>query len=189
MFFVVKSKRGMMLGALVRGIGFRFGTIGRAAFFDLSGFVVGKLGNFGGMRLFRFGFLLYLINFFLNFFLFFKNRTTGKSVHLRDVLDYFLLLGFNQTGRQRGDLIVVQIGAAGGRQFQGRRLVARRIIPVRGKRAVIGDTNVFIRGYRGGFGLSAGIGEQPTRKSSGEAARHNARASGLRWRRGSSGGP
>ena len=49
MFFVVQSKCGMMLCALVRGIGFRFGTIGRATFFDLGGFVVGKLGNFGGM--------------------------------------------------------------------------------------------------------------------------------------------
>jgi len=47
MFFVVKSKRGMMLGTLVRGIGFRFGTIRGAAFFDLGGFVVGELGNFG----------------------------------------------------------------------------------------------------------------------------------------------
>jgi hypothetical protein len=46
-FFFVKSKCGMVLGALVRGISFRFGTIGRAAFFDLGGFVVGKLGNFG----------------------------------------------------------------------------------------------------------------------------------------------
>ena len=47
MLFVVKFKCGMVLGTLVRGIGFRFGTIGRAAFFDLGGFVVGKLGNFG----------------------------------------------------------------------------------------------------------------------------------------------
>ena len=46
-FFFVKFKCGMVLGALVRGVGFRFGTIGRAAFFDLGGFVVGKLGNFG----------------------------------------------------------------------------------------------------------------------------------------------
>ena len=41
MFFFVKSKRGMMLGTLVRGVSFGFGTIGRAAFFDLGGFVVG----------------------------------------------------------------------------------------------------------------------------------------------------
>ena len=47
MFFVVKPKRGMMLGTLVRGISFGFSTIGRAAFFDLGGFVVGKLRNFG----------------------------------------------------------------------------------------------------------------------------------------------
>ena len=46
MFFVMESERGMMLSTLVRGIGFRIGTIRRAAFFDLGGFVVGKLGNF-----------------------------------------------------------------------------------------------------------------------------------------------
>jgi hypothetical protein len=46
-FFVVKSKRCVMLGTFVRGIGFRVGTIGGAAFFDLGGFVVGELGNFG----------------------------------------------------------------------------------------------------------------------------------------------
>lgn len=49
MFFFVKSKSGMMLGTLVSGVSFGFGAIGRAAFFDLGGFVVGKLGNFGGM--------------------------------------------------------------------------------------------------------------------------------------------
>ena len=47
MYFVMKSKRCMMLGAFVRGIGFRFGAIRCAAFFDLGGFVVGKLRNFG----------------------------------------------------------------------------------------------------------------------------------------------
>jgi hypothetical protein len=47
MFFVVKFKRGVVLGAFVRGIGFRFGAVCGAAFFDLGGFVVGKLGNFG----------------------------------------------------------------------------------------------------------------------------------------------
>ena len=41
MFFAVKFKCGVVLGNFVRGIGFRFGTIGRAAFFDLGGFVVG----------------------------------------------------------------------------------------------------------------------------------------------------
>src|SRR6202035_3204215 len=41
MFFVMESERGMMLSTLVRGIGFRIGTIRRAAFFDLGGFVVG----------------------------------------------------------------------------------------------------------------------------------------------------
>jgi hypothetical protein len=46
MFFVVKFKRGVMLGTFVRGISFRFGTICRAAFFDLGGFIVGELGNF-----------------------------------------------------------------------------------------------------------------------------------------------
>jgi len=46
MLFFVKSKRGMMLGALVRGISFRFGAIGGAALFDLGGFVVGEFRNF-----------------------------------------------------------------------------------------------------------------------------------------------
>jgi len=49
MFFFVKSKSGMMLGTLVSGVSFGFGAIGCAAFFDLGSFVVGKLGNFGGM--------------------------------------------------------------------------------------------------------------------------------------------
>src|ERR1700688_1214192 len=63
-FFFEKSKCGMVLGALVRGISFRFGTIGRAAFFDLGGFVVGKLGNFGGARFFGFAFGLVFLYFF-----------------------------------------------------------------------------------------------------------------------------
>lgn len=41
MFFFVKSKSGMMLGTLVSGVSFGFGAIGRAAFFDFGGFVVG----------------------------------------------------------------------------------------------------------------------------------------------------
>jgi hypothetical protein len=49
MFIVVKSKCGVMLRTLVRGIGFCFGTIGGAAFFHLRGFIVGELRNFGGM--------------------------------------------------------------------------------------------------------------------------------------------
>src|ERR1700719_90976 len=48
MCFAVKFKCGVVFGNFVRGIGFRVGTIGRAAFFDLRGFVVGKLGHFGG---------------------------------------------------------------------------------------------------------------------------------------------
>jgi len=61
--------------------------------------------------------------------------------------------------------------------------VARRIISVRGQRAVVSDANVFVRGYRGGFGFGARISEQPTGKSSGEAARHHAANGGrLRWR-------
>ena len=115
------------------------------------------------MGLFRFGFRLVFLSFFdLLFFLFFKNCITGESGDLRNFL-HFLLLGFDKPGAERRDLIVVQIGAAGGGQFQGRRFVARRIISVRGKRAVVGHANVFVGGYRGGFGFSASIGEQPTR--------------------------
>ena len=54
MLFFVKSKCGVVLGALVRGIRFGFGTIGRATFFNLGSFIVGKLRNFGGMGLFGF---------------------------------------------------------------------------------------------------------------------------------------
>lgn len=68
--------------------------------------------------------------------------------------------------------------------------MARRIISVRGKHAVVSHANVFVGGYRGGFGFSAGIGEQPTGKSSGEAARyHTANGGRLRWRRRSGGRP
>ena len=142
------------------------------------------------MGLFRFGFRLVFLYFFdFLFFLFFKNRITSESGDLRNFL-HFLLLGFDKPGPECGDLIVVQIGAPGGGQFQGRRFVARRIISVRGKRAVISHAYVFVGGYRGGFGFSAGIGEKPTRKSSSEAARHDsASGSRLRWRRGSRGRP
>ena len=87
-FFFVKSKRGMMLGAFVSGVGFRFGAIGGAAFFDLGGLVVGKLGNFGecdsSASSFPF-FCVFFLDFFdfLDFFLFFKNRTAGESGNLR----------------------------------------------------------------------------------------------------------
>src|SRR6202011_4475754 len=104
MLFVVKFKCCMMLGTFVRGIGFRFGTIGRASFFDLRRFVVGKLRNFG-VGLFGFGFFLYFIDF-LFFFLFFKNRVTGESGNLRNFL-HFLLLGFDEAGPECRDLILV----------------------------------------------------------------------------------
>ena len=128
--------------------------------------------------------------YFLDFFLLFKNRITGESRDLRDFL-YFLLLGLNEPGPECRDLIFVQIGASRGRQFQRRRFVARRIISVRGKRAVVRHTNIFVGGYWGGFGFSARIGEEPARESSGEAPWNDAPgcASGLRWRSGSSGGP
>ena len=108
MFFFVKSKRRMVLGAFVRGISFRFGAIGGATFFDLKGFVVGKLGNFDGMRLFGFVFHLVFFNFFdfLDFFLFFKNCVTSDSGDLRDLADV-LLLGFDKAGRECGDLVFV----------------------------------------------------------------------------------
>jgi hypothetical protein len=116
MFLFVKSKRGMMFGALVSGISFGFRTIGRAAFFDLGGFVVGELRNFGGTRFFcfvfriTFGFafrlvFLYFLDF-LNFFLFFKNRPAGDSVSLHD-FSHFFLLGFHEAGRERRDLIFI----------------------------------------------------------------------------------
>ena len=103
MFFFVKSKRGMMLGTLVRGIGFRFGTTCRATLFDLGGFIIGQLGNLGVCFL---RFVFRLVFLFLDFFLFFKNRITGESGNLRNFL-YFLLLGFDKPGPQCRDLIVV----------------------------------------------------------------------------------
>lgn len=116
MFFFVKSKSGMMLGTLVSGVSFGFSAIGRAAFFDLGGFVVGKLGNFRGMCFFslvfrisfRFVFRLVFLYFFdfLFFFLIFKNRTAGERINLRDFL-HFLLLGFNKAGSEGRDLIFI----------------------------------------------------------------------------------
>ena len=134
---------------------------------------------------------LYFIHFFdfLDFFLFFKNRITGESGDLRDFL-YFLLLGFDEPAPECRDLIVVKIGTSRARQFQGRRFVARRVISVRGKRAVVSHTNVFVRGYRGSFGLSTRVGEQPTWEPSREAPWNDAgNASRLRWRGGPGSGP
>ena len=53
-----------------------------------------------------FRFFLYFIHFFFNFFLVFKNRVIGDSRDLRDFL-HFLLLGFDEPGRQCRDLIVI----------------------------------------------------------------------------------
>jgi hypothetical protein len=39
--------------------------------------------------------------------------------------------------------------------------MARRIISVSGKSAVVGYANIFIGGYRSGFGFRASIGEEP----------------------------
>lgn len=52
---------------------------------------------------------------------------------------------------------------------------------MRGKRSVIGHTDIFFRGYGSGFGLCTGIGQQPARQATGEAAgNYSPRGSGLR---------
>ena len=118
-FVIVKSKSGMMFGALVSGVSFGLRPICGTAFFDFRGFVLGKLGDFGGVGLFyfalRFGislvfFFLYAgLNFFpfLDFFIF-KDGTAGQSVDLRHFLHFFLL-GFDDAGSQSSDLVFVQL--------------------------------------------------------------------------------
>ena len=46
MFFVVKTERGMVLGAFVSRVGFGLGAIGGTAFFDFGVFFVGELRDF-----------------------------------------------------------------------------------------------------------------------------------------------
>lgn len=111
----LEAKSGMVLGAFMSCIGFGFGAIRGAAFFDLRGFVLRKLRDFGGMRFFRitlgfaigFVFLFLYFNFFhfLNFFLF-EDRAACVSVGVRNFL-HFILLGLHDAGCQGSDLIFI----------------------------------------------------------------------------------
>jgi hypothetical protein len=117
--FVFAERRGM-LGTLVRGIRGELRAASGTAGFDFLGFFFGEARNFHGWNSFR------MSGFFLCFFfavLFLKFGTTDNSISFGFGLR-FLVLGFDKSGSERGDLIVAQFNVTP----NGFRLARRRFV-------------------------------------------------------------
>jgi hypothetical protein len=118
-----------VFGAFVRSVGFEFGAIRGAMFFDFLGFSLGELGLggslvFGGVQV-RFFLAFLFFGFFVgefccasgvNFlgFVLFEVGATGEGIHL-GVIGSFFVLGLGQFERERRRLLIAQFdfGARG----------------------------------------------------------------------------
>jgi hypothetical protein len=112
----------------MRGVGFEFGAIRGAAFFDFLGFILGEFGFRGGLifggvevcfflAFFLFGFFVFgQFGFaggvsFLDFVIFFKFGAADESIGL-DVIGGFLVFGLDELGRKSHDLVFAQFDFA-----------------------------------------------------------------------------
>src|SRR5712691_7715659 len=106
---LVLAERGRVFGAVMRRVRSEFRAAGRTARFDFLGFFLGELRSFHRMSFL--GLFGGLIRLFLGFFLF-ELCTADDGVSGCDFLSLFVLC-FNDSGSERGELILVQIGFTG----------------------------------------------------------------------------
>jgi hypothetical protein len=97
---------GVVFGVFLRHVGGKFRAVGRASGFDFLDFFLGEFRDFGDYRGFRFFRLVFGL-FFRFFFVEFGAADDG--IGLRPFLRLFVL-GFDETGGESGDLILVQFG-------------------------------------------------------------------------------
>lgn len=170
-----------MLGALVCGVGFEFGTIGGAARFDIRGFFLGKLGLRGGLVFGSVLLCILLPFFFFRFFLLFVRKfgfwssvnllslfliefgATGESVSF-GVIGCFLVFRLGQFGGERHGLFFTQIDVGAKRLRRGRDRESGFVSFARSRKRRNRLRFRAIR-FQRGFGFRAGFGEKPAGKS------------------------
>ena len=97
---LVGAVSGVVLGVLLSHVRGKFRAVGRTASFDFLGFFLGELRNFrndGFLDLFGLLFVFFFVKFSA------ADYGIGLRLFLR-----FLMLGLDETGGERGDLIFVQ---------------------------------------------------------------------------------
>ncbi len=167
---------GIMFGVFLSHIRGEFRPVGSAAGFDFRRFLFREFRDLGNCC-----FLSFFGNFlclFFGFFLF-EFGTTDDGIDFRCFRSLFLL-GLDETGGERGNLILVQISVIPG----GFRAVASR--PVGRLRECAASGGSFIRGSHGlprrcCFGFGASIGQEPAGQPTGEPARNVAAAWSGGW--------
>jgi hypothetical protein len=103
-FYVLAEGHGMF-GAIVCGVGFSLGAIGRVPLFDFLSFLVGELRRFRGKNFFPF------LGLFFGFV--FKFGASDDGIGVRVVLGFFVF-GFDKIGGECIDLVFAQVGAIAG---------------------------------------------------------------------------
>lgn len=103
--FYVFTEGHCMFGAIVCGVRFGLGAIGRVPLFDFLCFLVGELRRFRGKNFFPF------LGLFFGFV--FKFGASDDGICVRVVLGFFVF-GFDKIGGECIDLVFAQVGAIAG---------------------------------------------------------------------------
>jgi len=103
-FYALAEGHGMF-GAIVCGVGFSLGEIGRVPLFDFLCFLLGELRRFRGKNFFPF------LGLFFGFVV--KFGASDDGICVRVVLGFFVF-GFDQIGGECIDLVFAQVGAIAG---------------------------------------------------------------------------
>ncbi len=103
-FYVLAGGHGM-LRALMCGVGFSLGEIGRVPLLDFLCFLLGELRRFRGKNFFPF------LGLFFGFVV--KFGASDDGICVRVVLGFFVF-GFDQIGGECIDLVFAQVGAIAG---------------------------------------------------------------------------
>jgi hypothetical protein len=103
-FYVLAGGHGM-LRALMCGVGFSLGEIGRVPLLDFLCFLLGEFRRFRGESFFPF------LGLFLGFVV--KFGASDDGICVRVVLGFFVF-GFDQIGGECIDLVFAQVGAIAG---------------------------------------------------------------------------
>src|SRR5258708_10285260 len=162
---------GMMFGMFLGHVRGEFGPVGSAAGFAFRSFFFGEFRNLSNccfLSFFRFFFCLFFCFFFVEF------GIADDGIDFRCFRSLFLL-GFDEAGSQRGNLIFVQLNVIPG----GLRTVSSGLLRRLDGCAACGRRLFFTAGnfYCGGrFCFSASIGQKPPGQTAGEPASNPATA-------------